>query len=213
MPATTRRCKRTFVVAATGPSLSLGQVRDVAIARQSHPDLSVITVNDAVYPMWWADVAYACDAAWWVHHRGLPGFQGLKMRLENPGPDGADQNRAPFTDIKTVLATGTDGIDLRRGQVRTGCNSGYQAVQIAAHFGAERIILLGFDCNEPTPKHWFGEHPREIRKKPLVAAWIQRFGQMAEAMSIAGIEVVNASPGTALRRFELADLTAALARR
>jgi hypothetical protein len=203
------RAPRTFVVAATGPSLTLAQARAVALAKRSDKNLSVVTVNDAVYPMWWADVAYACDGRWWIYHHGLPGFRGMKVRLKHI--DGTkDINEVPFDDIDTVESSGPDGADFRPGYVRTGGNSGYQAIQLAVHLGAERIILLGFDMNPKRFVHWFGDHPNEIRNVPNVAGWVRRYDGLAEALNRRGIDVVNSSPDTALAAFPRVDLVAAL---
>jgi hypothetical protein len=199
----------TAVVAATGPSLSLAQTRLVALAKRRRPSLHVITVNDAVYPMWWADLAYACDGDWWRYHQGLPGFQGLKVRLRHL--DGRrDINEVPFGDVSTVESSGIDGADFRPGCVRTGGNSGYQAVQVAVHCGARRIILLGFDLKPGPLVHWFGAHPAEISNQGNITGWLRRFDGLAAALTGHGVEVLNASPGSALQCFPAVDLAAVL---
>src|SRR5690606_9521612 len=72
---------RPTVIVAGGPSLDLAQVRAVAMARAGDR-IRVVAVNDAVYPCWFADIAYACDRKWWRYHNGLPGFPGRKLSLE-----------------------------------------------------------------------------------------------------------------------------------
>lgn len=203
----------TFVIAATGPSLTIHQARAVAMARASLPDLKVIAVNDAIYPFWFADIAYACDASWWRAHKGLPGFGGWRLRLKHPCPDtGRDRNPLDMPGVDTFTSSGNLGFDPRPGFIRHGGNSGYQAVHIAAHLEAERIILLGFDMRSSDKKrHWFGEHLSATRKAPAnMKRWIEVFGGLASELRARHIEVVNASPGSALTAFPLVDLEATL---
>lgn len=200
---------KTFVIAATGPSFSLRQARSIGIAKVRHPALQVMTVNDAVYPCWFADIAYACDAAWWREHRGLAGFGGWKVRLFLPGLKGQDTNATPeYPDIDTFYNSGVEGFDEDPSRIRNGGNSGYQATHIAAHLGAQKIILVGFDMrNEGTLSHFFGEHPATIRKRPIgMRIWVERFHRLHAELAKRKIVVLNASPGSALtdiRRVEL----------
>jgi hypothetical protein len=72
------------------------------------------------------------------------------------------------------------------------------------------MILLGFDMHGD---HWHGKHEGLPNPNPaLFADWIQRFAVLATDLEAEGVEVVNCSPGTALRCFPTADLETALAR-
>jgi hypothetical protein len=167
--------------------------------------IRVIAINDAVYPCWFADLCYACDARWWRLHRGLPGFRGLKIGLDE----------TEFPDVLTMVNSGVAGFDPDPGSLRSGGNSGYQAVHLTAHFGAARDILVGFDFHG---SHWFGEHPPEIQNSgppyspPSFPDRRDRFAEIKPELAARGLTVVNATPGSELGPgiFPMVDLAAEL---
>ena len=169
---------------------------------------AVIAVNDAIYPCGFADIAYACDPQWWDLHGGLRAYRGLKVAL---GVSRGGQPFAPaYDDVWWVECSGTDGWDDDPDKIRSGGNSGYQALQVAAKgYSPKNIILVGYDMQGP---HFFGEHPASIRMHPNMATWIQSYNILGDKLiDSMGINVVNASPGSALKRFPPVDLAAALA--
>ncbi len=129
----------TCVVLATGPSLTR---EDVDYVRRFHNQgVRVIAVNDAYKLAPWADVLYACDPPWWrLHRQGIhdAGVTGRQVTCcENE-----------FPDIECLNITGNFGYDPDPRNIRTGYNSGYQAVHCAAHLGARNIVLLGFNFSK-----------------------------------------------------------------
>jgi hypothetical protein len=176
-----------FVCIASGPSLTQEDVdhcRDKA---------RVIVVNDNYKLAPWADVLYAADEHWWRWHKGVPDFQGLKFSIED--------SRGVATKSAQILKnTGREGLELRPHALRTGRNSGYQAVNLAVHLGASRIILLGYDLQNTCGKsHWFGEHPLKQRKEFDI--WLEKFQTLVRPLANLGIEVINCTRQTALLSF------------
>lgn len=154
----------------------------------------VIAVSDAVYPCWFADVAYSCDRRWWQHHLGLPSFGGLRISLEE----------TPYRDVLTMKNTGTEGFDPDPGSLRSAGNSGYQALHLAAHFGIASAILVGFDLHG---QRWFGEHPTKIRMvNQKFETRVAEFEVLGRALKERGISVKNASYGSMLKCFERQSL-------
>lgn len=193
------------VIVAGGESFSAAQARLIGMAR-ARDRVRVIAVNDAVYPCWFADIAYAADAAWWLHHGDLPGFQGMKLSIE---PNAGYPPMPEFVDF--LRNTGKDGFDTAPDALRTGENGGYQTIHLAAHLGARKMLLVGFD-NRGT--HWFGRHPAGVRKDP--ANFNARYAALkglAAYLKKAGIEVRNASPGSAIDIFPSVDLATEIMRR
>jgi hypothetical protein len=137
----------TVVCLAGGPSLTQA---DVDYCRGK---ATVIAINDAYRLAPWADVLYACDKRWWDWHKGVGSFKGLKYALQRPA--------LKWPGVQILQNTGPHGLELKRNAVRNGKNSGYQAMNVAVHLGAKRIVLLGYDMHIPQggPSHWFGEHP------------------------------------------------------
>ncbi|HUG56620.1 MAG TPA: hypothetical protein VL002_00105 [Candidimonas sp.] len=89
-------------------------------------------------------------------------------------------------------------------------NSGLAAIKLAMQFGAEKIVLLGYDCQHTGgKKHWHGDHPKGLGNAGSVQHWSMRFAGFARKVS--GVEIVNASRKTALECFPRMDLEDALA--
>lgn len=175
----------TVVVVAGGPSLSLKQVRTVGMAR-AQGKCKVIAVSDAVYPCWFADICYSCDARWWDFHRGLGTFPSVKVSLNHLGRYG----------VQHLRDTGKDGYDPEPGNVRTGGNSGFQAVHLAAQLGAKTIIIVAIDFTDidGAREHWFGLHKGRMDMHSDTEAWRSHFRTLTDALQDRGVEILNASP-------------------
>lgn len=180
---------RTVAILATGPSMSQ------AVADTVRGRCGVIAVQDAFKLAPWADLLYGCDPEWWSHHQAHT-FAGLKVTCVD---------RVPHPEVMCLRNTGTRGFDPDPGCIRTGSNSGYQALHVAAHTGARRILLCGYDMHG---SHFFGPHPKPLRNttESLFAVFIRNFDAIAAALKARGIEVFNCTPGSRLRRFPFADL-------
>ncbi|RMD64399.1 MAG: hypothetical protein D6826_02525, partial [Alphaproteobacteria bacterium] len=195
----------TIVCAASGPSLAAPQLARV---RGRWP---VIVVNDSWRLAPWADVLYAADWRWWRKHTGVPAFRGLKVTIANG--HGAP---LPWPEIKVLENTGIEGFERAPGGLRTGRNGGYQAINLAVHLGAARVVLLGYDMKPSADgrTHWFGDH-EEWPTRPAIYrdVFLPHFDGLARALDEAGIAVVNCTPDSALDVFAKAPLAAVLADR
>lgn len=186
---------RTVVVMASGPSLTPPVVE--LVRRSSAP---VLVTNNTHQAAPWADMLYAADLQWWeVHREATRAFKGLKVSASDP----------PYEEVKSLRITDAEGYDPDPECIRTGGNSGYACVHIAAQAGAKRILLCGFDMRGG---HWHPDHERPLRTTPPITydRWIARFGTLAPEMRARGIDVVNCTPRSALRCFPLADLEGCL---
>jgi hypothetical protein len=182
----------TFVCIGSGPSLTR---EDVDYCRGK---ARVIVVNNGYQLAPWADVLYACDTAWWRVHHGVPDFQGLKYSL------------SVWPGVQTLRNTGPCGLDLDPTGLRTGRNSGYQAINLAVHLGARRILLLGYDMH-PGPKgqqHWHPDHPQKTTSP--YAAFRMCFTTIVKPLADLGIEMVNCSRATALESWPRLPIEQAL---
>lgn len=91
--------------------------------------------------------------------------------------------------------------------INEGGNSGYQAMNIAYHAGARRLVLLGFDMQRTAGRsHWFGDHPGRMNVPSPYEQWVAAFRPLAADLAAAGVEVINASRATALDCFTRAEL-------
>jgi hypothetical protein len=188
------------VIVAGGPSVTVSDIRTIGIAR-AEDRCRVIAVNDAVYPCWFADYLHACDAGWWEQHNGVPGFQGIKTSVQP----------TPFGSVIMLVNTGNEGFDETPGCIRTGANSGYQAVHLAAQMGAKKIVVLGLDYTDDGARmHWFGTHRQGMDKFSDVVEWRRRFRGLTDLLAEAGIEVWNAGMKSTLTWLPRVDLVTCL---
>ena len=196
---------RSCVVAAPGPSLI--PVRG----------FNTITVNDAWRMLPWADVLYAVDNRWWRTHKGCPEFQGEKWSTHTPGKDSPNNKEKMAADygIKCTLGNRIEkgeGFSFDPTTLAYGDNSGFQAVNLALLFGCTTIVLIGFDMRAPGGKfHFFGDHPPGIGQSssPPYHRWLEFFEGAVSSVPD-DVRIINATPDSALRCFEMMDPTHAL---
>jgi hypothetical protein len=179
---------QTVAVMASGPSMSQ---ESADLVRH----LPRIAVNSTYRLAPDADVIYAGDAKWWNANPEALACPGLKASIEiRPGVVPADMP----TGVRVFRNTGRDGFD-PSGGLRTLGNSGAQALQIAVHSKAARVLLLGFDYRG---EHWHGPHPRSLGNPTVryLAKCVVRFRSLARSLP-AGVDVLNCSPESALDCF------------
>lgn len=166
----------------------------------------VIVINNTWEKAPWADALYACDPQWWRHYK--PTFAGQKWsQCEEVEAFGG----------RRVMGREGPTLSLDPSVIAFGRNSGFQAINLALHFGAGRIVLAGFDCQSTGGKaHWHADHsvdntgmhnPTETAYQP----WRKAFANAARQLRELGIPCLNASRETALTCFERTTLEKALA--
>lgn len=99
------------------------------------------------------------------------------------------------------------------GLIGSGGNSGFQAINIAAQFGATRILLIGFDMHTGSGVHWYGLNAWRDANNPSInnmLRWRDALTKQAHRLSAMGIEVINASADSALRCFQIKTIDVAL---
>lgn len=144
----------------------------------------MIVTNTMFQSAPWADAMFAIDAPWWKYYGAhvRETFAGLCYSMaKHPG--------------------------VRRAAVPAFQNSGCGALTLAAERGAERIILVGYDCQKTDGKvHSHGDHPEGLGNAGSMPLWPERFAQCAEWLRRRGVTVVNCSRATALSSFKRGDL-------
>jgi hypothetical protein len=199
----------TVVCLGSGPSL---RAEDVDACRGR---AVVIAVNDTYKLAPWADVMYACDNKWWgwadKNYKGNhPKFHECEAHR-----NGQKYTLKPYPGVQLLRHTGGYGLDLDPSAVRTGFNSGYQAINLAVHLGASRIVLLGYDMRVDQKRrsrdHFFGQHPDHT--VPPVAACLTAFKTLVKPLAEVGVEIVNCTSGSALVSFPMRPLAEVFAER
>jgi hypothetical protein len=194
---------RLAIVAATGPSLT----PDIIEQCRGH---IVLAVNDAMRVMPWADAGYACDASWWDVHKGCHDLQGQRWTSHSLNPQNDKSKIADKYPLHIIRGEGKPGFSLDPDVIHYGNNSGYQAVNLAILFGADPIVLVGFDMHRVEDKnHFFGNHPSPLRNANTYSQWVKNFIVAAELLGRRP-RILNATPGSALTCFPMVGLVSAL---
>lgn len=198
MPRWSGRC----VVAATGPSLT------EAVAKRCESE-RCIAVNDAYRLMPFAEVLYGGDAEWWEVHGGCADFLGEKWSAHDDGMN-PKLAEAHLYGLRLVAGRDAPGFSFDAARIHYGGNAGFQAINLAILFGATKILLVGFDMRVKGKKrHFFGDHPEGLTNAAVYEHFIPAFEAGAESLP-AHIEVVNCTPGSALKCFPQMSLERAL---
>jgi hypothetical protein len=187
---------QSAVILASGPSMSA----EIANVVRYAPTYRAIAVNNTHELAPWADMLYAADEAWWKRHREKAlAFEGLKVTCT--------ENSLP--NVLRLREGARDGFDPDPGVVCTGGNSGYQAIHVAVHAGCKRILLCGFDMRGT---HWHDPHQSPLRDHGdgIYAKWIEKFKTLVAPLAERGVDVINCTPGSALRVWPSRQLEEAL---
>lgn len=192
-------------IIASGPSL---RKPDVLAVRDR---MKVLAIKKNIDLAPWADVCYGCDVAWWRNNVGLPKYAGLKVC----GTARYISEAYPDIRIVNVIAHEDRLLFDTPGTIGSGGNSGFQALNLAAQWGARRIILLGFDLGgEGVHVHWYGRNNGTGQSNPdelNFRRWRPAFAEAAVELERRGVEVVNGSSLSRMAAFPVRSLAHTLA--
>ena len=164
----------------------------------------VIGINISFLIGEWIDVAFFGDGGFFLQYQQkLADFPGLKVCCT---PHVEKHTWVKYLKRDTQRGR---GISDNPNTVCWNHNSGSAAISLAAHMGAKRIILVGFDMklNEKSNQHWHNLYgrgkiiePKRIMKLPF-ARHLRGFSEIARDARKMGIEIINASPDSAILEF------------
>jgi hypothetical protein len=152
----------TVFIIGGGPSLKTPRPQRSQCAR---PDQRVIAVNNAFRLVDQPDVIFYADTRWW-------GWNKADIASNFPAGSSPPARRRSPTSIPASAAwgatTATTADTCAPGEVvsltddptlLSGPDSGSMAMNLAYHFGASRIVLLGFDMGfVEGESHWHPDH-------------------------------------------------------
>lgn len=195
----------TVAIIGGGPSLARA---DVELCRGR---ARVIACNDAYLLAPWADALMFSDEKWWAWHKDRPelrAFAGIRAALETAGKGIAGVGAHALRNYGPG-----PGLAEQRDGVRHGWNTGYQAINLAVHMGARRIVLLGFDMKVAADgrQHWHRNHRMLDGPAVYASKMLPCFATLVEPLTRRGIAIVNATRDTALTVFPRLPIDKALA--
>lgn len=189
------------IIIGTGPSLDVEMVK-----RAQACGAKLFGINNT-YLDFDLDVWIACDPSW---HRIYSPVKGdfLKFHWDKSICD-----KHGYHYIEGRWGTGPnrcDGLSLDQRYIAYGHSSGFQALNLALHFGCSPILLVGYDMHyDSSARHYFsglsgtdGEYPQEIRKFSKFNGLVTCYEQVAKQK----LNIINCTPGSALRCFDDSDL-------
>ena len=167
-------------------------------------DKHIIGTNIAYMLGNWVSVCYFCDLPFYRNNKfKLLDFHNLKV---------TDTGNLPVRDshihinIKKLRRDNKYGLHPDRNCIRWNRNSGGGAIDLAVHFGAKRILLLGFDmkADEDGCTHFHSGLPSY--QKPTLDRTFTRFLKAFPFIAIdakkVGVEILNVNPDSALPDFK-----------
>lgn len=194
---------QTCLIVASGPSAkdaNLEAARDKA---------SVIVINTSWRLAPWADVLYACDGKWWMLNKDVAKkFDGLKITQ-----DRIALRHCPTVKLITCTRKQSNILMDKTGVIGWGGNGGFQAINLAAQFGAKKIVLVGYDMRLDKGIHWHGKHSTGLNNpaQKNVEGWRKALDRVAPQLAQLGILVINTSMDSALTAYPKMSLEEALA--
>jgi len=199
----------TAYIVGGGPSLL---TTDLSPLHDKH----VIGTNDAYKLGAWIDICYFGDFTWWhgYHRESLAKFHGIKVCCLT-GADAAEYGAE-------IVAAGI--LPLRRAMVGLHKapdigwygNTGASAINLAIILGAKRIVLVGFDMQlgKSGESNWHPneKNPPNSKKYPVFMSQMDLLKTHLDLLEEQGqgVEVINATPGSAMTTFPIMTLAEAI---
>ncbi len=190
---------RTIFILGGGPSLpSLLGGLDLS-------NVPVIGINNAfrfpdVDVLWFADSRF-----YWWYKKDIDKFKGLKLTYNrHPELMGSVEYVPGINVVK-----GRPGAGIALNKVMFSASSGGSSINVAYLLGAKRVILIGFDMRYvDNESNWWDykefQEPRNARMKPYTA-FINPFTKIKEDADKLGLEILNATPNSALDMFDFVE--------
>lgn len=185
----------TAIVLASGPSLTLEQID---AARRSGHHTIVVNATYKVFPD--ADTLYSGDYMFWkVYMADIA--RSFKGKLVTQDSSAA----ARWPALTRVRGTNREG--LGKDLIHQNGSSGFQSINLAYLWGYRRIILLGFDMalGPNGERHHHPDHPAPCVQNQTFSEWVHKSVKLARDLKETGCEVLNATPGSAMKSFPLVD--------
>lgn len=203
----------TAFLLAGGPSLRGFEAK---VLRK--PGYRVLAINDSWRLAPWLDCLYFTDATWytqqlqkdpWALDVSINFGQLLYKKMFANGS--TPPAFADHPQIKQLKLTGQDGLETDPSGLRHGSNSTYAAMNLAYHFGVKRIVLLGLDMRVVKGRtHWHDSPRPDGYADVLWQSHKPHYQTLVEPLQSAGVDVLNATPGSALTCWPIVTLESIL---
>lgn len=198
--ATPEWAGETAFIVAGGPSVNQFKPLDCLRGRK------VVAINSSWKDVPFADILYFGDRRWWDHHSHavLPGFKG---RIITTAPN-VERNNPRLVIMKKALppglATDRQTLTMRRTSLTAALN-------LVKHLGVSRVVLIGADGKGDGKGRTHHHKPHPWPQRP--DCWAEQRKDLESTrkpLKMGGVEVVNASPGSAYEFWPVMTLQQAI---
>ena len=160
-------------------------------------DKHVIGVNNAYLLGDWVDVGWFGDKKWLLWHRNSWKKSPCIKASCNHDREVLKHDSGWIHFMSRGKAA---GIETAPGSIAWNRCSGSSAINLAYHLGATRIVLIGFDMHDVDGKKNFHKDHKDNGNAPY-KKFLGCYGDIAKDAVELGVEIINATPDSALRHF------------
>ena len=192
-----RQFDKPAIIVGTGPSLQVDLIKQL----KAENKVVLFGVNNT-FQDFDLDVWIACDPSWHKEYSPVD----IAADCWHWDPDICERFGYQY-----IPGHWGDGLSVDPSYIHFGHSSGYQALNLAVHYGCSRILLCGYDMHYRASRHYFtdlsdkeGEYPQVLRKYSTFDGLITCYQTIADQSGLP--EIINCSPGSALDCFPLGDL-------
>lgn len=159
----------------------------------------VVCVNRSYELALFADVLYWSDRNFLEDHHRLIAQHQAKYKVTRIQMEGRYA-----TNGQTLFLEHNPRAPLSRDPSKIcGFDSGSCALNLAYLFGADPIVLCGFDMRYNG--HWHEEHRVKCPPEAFASWYVPSITGMANELQYTGVKVYNSSPGSSLECFPFRD--------
>ena len=152
----------------------------------------------------WIDVLFFGDSSWYVVYRNV--ILNLDLLKITSCARFAKSDKLCEGIKYLAWDKKMQGLSTNPSSVCWNSNSGAAAINLAVHFGAKRIVLLGFDMklDANNVSHWFGSYHRKEPKPPIppFTRHLKGFDAIKVDADLLGVEILNCSDTSVITQFK-----------
>ena len=162
-------------------------------------------------PRAWVDICWFGDNGWWnQHHEFMRKFPNLIASC-------ATNNNIRYRvhRVKCVDRGKAGGIEKEPWHISWNNCSGTAAINLAYHLGATRVVLIGYDMRVIDPvwqgkdlvsgqKNYHSDHSENLHNP--FPRYLLKYPTVAKDAKELGLEILNATPGSAIKQFPFVRL-------
>lgn len=192
---------QTVFVLGGGPSLNHTNLELI----KKRP---VIGCNDAFKLGSWVDWCVFADKRWFAWNETELTKWPNRERIVCCVPQLLEERNVKWPWLKILRRDEARfGLSVEQDTLCWNRGCGGTAINVAYLLGANRVVLLGFDMRVVEDKHnWHDFHQKVERNKIYQGSMMPFLKPMSDAMKVTGLQIVNATPGSALNIFSIIPL-------